>query len=393
MTDIPQTRYERRATSLVFAVTTVLILLNLFENLVAGGHAWQQGDWLINNLQIDVRRGVFGAVLIRLADAFGTSPVWVTGAVQALLVLAMMAGFWRALRRGVPDPVALLLIATPCFVLLFWAANPRGALRKELLVYAALALLLAGLPQRDRALVALSILLMSAAMLAHEALVLFLPCYLGCLILARPAGEPVTRVLALGALISLVGVVAFAHAWTYRTIISTEPVCAPLLERGVSFEVCRGAILWLTQGMGAGSGFVQETIIDNGRFVAIGFAWIAGLVPLGYLISRSDRPVRWAGITLLAALPFLPLFYIAIDWGRWLNFHVVSVVSLVLAALTTGRMTLVQPLHRGLIWGFLALSLLWAPYHVSSVFGGGLFARILTEITPLEFVAPGWTDP
>jgi len=353
-----------------------------------GGHAWQQGDWLINTLSQEIRRGPFGTFLIRLSDLLGTDVIWTTGAVQALLTLVTMWGFWVALRGNVSPPVALLLIAAPTFLVFFWAANPRGALRKELLVYAALALLLAGLPQGRRGLVALSVLLMSAAMLAHEALVLFLPCYLGCMVLARPPGEPLTRIATLALIICAASVVAFAYAWIFRATPDPEIICAPLLARDVSAEVCNGAMVWLQAGMGFGYSQVLERIVDENLVVVMMLAGLVGALPLGYLISRCDRPARWIALVFLAFLPFAPLFVIAIDWGRWINFHMVVCVSLVLAALSTQRMTLVRPIQPVVVWGLLGLGLLWAPYHIAAVDHGGVLFRILVELTPLEYEIP-----
>lgn len=50
-------------------------LIVLYATWQSGGHAWLQGDWLINLAGGPVRRGPFGEALRVVADTTGLSPL------------------------------------------------------------------------------------------------------------------------------------------------------------------------------------------------------------------------------------------------------------------------------------------------------------------------------
>src|SRR5690606_27309956 len=84
----------------------------LLLDAARGGHAWKQGDWLINAEAVAVRRGLFGSGLLRLSDLTGIGPLAMTVALQ-LLLLTAAAGLTlaAALRLRVGFRLFLLLVS------------------------------------------------------------------------------------------------------------------------------------------------------------------------------------------------------------------------------------------------------------------------------------------
>ena len=151
-----------RVLGATYFLATSLLLANLLRDMLTGGNSWKQADWLVNSEEVFVRRGLFGSGLLRLSDLLAVKPLLLVGALQAILMLALIGATIVAARRsGLTDRVLLLLLS-PGFFVLFWAADPQGSLRKEMIVYlalAALALAATGVWKRALA-IPLSIVLM-----------------------------------------------------------------------------------------------------------------------------------------------------------------------------------------------------------------------------------------
>ena len=99
------------------------------------------GDWLINYAGGFVRRGLFGEIALRVGDLLHVSPVWIAFFVPAAAMLWLVAVVVRWFYQTDRDPGWLLLLLSPTF-LMFWVLTGKGILRKEVLAFAALALLI-----------------------------------------------------------------------------------------------------------------------------------------------------------------------------------------------------------------------------------------------------------
>lgn len=378
----PQSRAMMLAVDGVLVFCLCLVALDLVGNLLEGGHHWQQGDWLINSVVQDIRRGPLGSALIFLADLFGQSPVWTTGVVQ-LGLLATLGLCLRALLHRLDHPtVALILLASSGLFVFFWAANLPGGLRKELIIFTAIALLLLGLLREDRRLLMFCCLTFTGAVLAHEALVLFVPLALGLLVMTHKRGEPWVPLIVLGTVLVAIAGVAFLYAMRYPEIGDFVIVCRPLLARGAAPEMCYGAIYWLQFDSGYGAELVRSDIIAAGQLPLFLLGYLAALLPLIWLASRATSPLLWIAIVLAVGLPFAPLFSVAIDWGRWVSFHAFSAVIVLLAGLLTGRLRFAHPPTPVAAWAFLLFGLLVGPTYLSKLNLGGVIWSGLTSGAP-----------
>ena len=368
----------------LIALSTALVLGFLHNQIQRGGFRWNQGDWLINLEEVHVRRGPLGSGLIALSDATGVPLLTLVGglqgAVMVVFLLASVAALWRLLR----DPAFALVVFSPAVPFVFWMANPHAIVRKEILVFAALAvLLLVPMHLATRwVLAGASLMLYLVALAGHEAMVLMLPAWAATLLVVM---WPERRHGALWTILAIATVAAgskVAYAMAYPGVADVTLVCDPLVARGLPDTLCDGAIRALASGPAEGT--VTRFRDDLPAFL-LGYG--AAALPLLYLAVR--HPLRWrllaASVALL--LPILPLFGIALDWGRWMLLHLTAFAFLLMAV------HLVRPAaplgggvaQRGLaglaLVAVCAGNLFWAPHYVNAGLNGGAMVQ-LTENVP-----------
>jgi len=355
-----------------------LVLQDLWTDHAIGGSEWQQGDWLINSLEANVRRGIAGSAIIGVSDVLNVSPLTVVVALQALLAsLVYIFLVWFVLKMRADAPVLLLLIS-PAAAPVFWAAGPE-AMRKELLAIAAIASLLPAVATTAwsrRVAISLSLTFFLAGVLAHEALVVFAPCLVMTYwLLFKPTRLEFTGFgLAVGASVGL----GFAVALYYPSIPDTGAVCRPLLDRGLSRHICTGAISVLDRSLADEMLRVLKTnILTTGFLGFLVNLTIVSLI-LRPVLGRIQPSICMNVLLSVAVVPVLPLYVIAIDWGRWLNFQVTALVLMLVAGLSAGRFSVDRPISRRLATCLFCLSLVLVPAHITGTELGGVAERIVT---------------
>lgn len=365
---------------LLFLVFTAIVVQAAFADLAGGGNSWKQGDWLINNENGFIRRGVFGSALLDLAAVLGMNPVRLVVYLQVALVLAVAGLTWAALQRLQPRATLWLLLIGPGFFLRFWALDLQGGLRKELIAFLALALLLFAATRSGggRVLALLATVIYLVSIVAHEANIFLAPFVLACLYLMSRDGQmPARDVWGAAGLTGLVAVATVLSAFLFRTISDHSPVCAPLLEAGVAPSMCEGAIAALERPL---SGYIETTMGMILPPRGLSFAMLA-LLNTAFVIAVGGYLVglrRFAVPFILSALPFFPLFVVAVDWGRWVSLHTTACVFVLLVALARDRVAGARRTEMPALalLGLTLFTVFWGFSHFLDVLWGG-FARPL----------------
>ncbi|WP_439519103.1 hypothetical protein [Hydrogenophaga sp.] len=317
----------------------VLIYLGyaLYIDWTIGGNSWKQGDWLIHGLGEPVRRGPFGSALLTLSDALGTSPLAVLLVFQGL-VIALIFGVVgaAAIRLGAPVKLLVLLLS-PAFVVLFWFNDPQGSVRKEMLAYLAfLPLILASMSGRGRHLaLALSMVAYGLAVVAHEGNVFFLPFLWLAMWLVMPSHTPLAARLAI---LSVPGLLAFAagvYAVLHPNVPDTRLICTHLMQRGLDLSICDGAIAYMETTPGEGRMHPGRLLSTHFRNFLLLYA--ACLVSFRLLFQGARHPDAWFAAVLVSGLAFVPMYLLAGDYGRWLNFHISALVLVLLVYFSERR--------------------------------------------------------
>ncbi len=327
---------------LAYWVAVTVVFVYLGQDYFLGGNSYKQGDWLINIEHVMVRRGLPGSAFIRLSDWLHVDLLLLVVLFQAALLALFARCLFKVVCKVDDQPLFWLLLFSPAFTLLFWADDPQGSLRKELFAYAAFALLLWGMADRRGVYFAWATGLFALGMLGHEANCLFLPAFLWLLYRARSEGLLSARGL-MAALMVLLGVAIVSAAFFARhvSLADAAPVCMPLLTHGLNPAFCEGAVAWVTRDLAYAIRITAGNwTIDNWAFWTI-YLWITGIACWFAFHFKQRR--RLLLMYICTALPFLPLFYVALDWGRWMNFHWSTWVFLVLAEQLLGHLQQDKP--------------------------------------------------
>ena len=329
---------------LIFIVGAVYITYALLGDYVDGGHNYRQGDWLINGVNQDVRRGYFGSALIYFSDFLGANPLLILVMFQIALVWALFFHFRQAVDAVKTPIVGYLLAVSPGMFPVFWLVDAEAAARKEVIAFAGLALFAAGILNARRSLLALGAVLLAGSFWAHEATIFLMPAFLAIAAISLHI-TALRRWLAVASVtVSVSACLAFFHALAHSHIPDVAGICEPLLERGLDKQICSGAIDWLRRDLS----YAWECTADKVTFREIAeffLAYLFALTPLAFVISRLDRRKSYIAFAILSAVPFVLLCFIAIDWGRWVSMHVFSLSIFLVVAIGGGREKIRHPIR------------------------------------------------
>ena len=368
----------------ILASALLYLLYQLYVDFSLGGNSWKQGDWLINELSGSIRRGLFGSALLRTSDVTGLSPLLLLISLQALFVtLIFVVVVIAALKLGMPDKLLLLLLS-PGFLFLFWFNDPQGSVRKELLVYLAfLPLIVVALKGRGAPIAyLLSVIAYGMAVFAHEGTVFFLPFLLLAMWLVMPQDAGTAIRLTVLAVPSLLAIGGGLYAAMNTHTPDTSLICAQLVQRGLDPAICGGAIDYLQSTP-------EEAKVHPGNLLTTEFRsllliYAACLLSFRVMFQGSERFELWFVAILASGLVFLPLYVLAGDYGRWLNYHISSLTFVLLVFLLKWRPAWLYEAPRRLDFlCLLALNLVIGVSHSPGEMTDGLVVKVARLIYDL----------
>ena len=370
--------YLRFLTDSFLVFSFMLLSVRVLRDFRSGGDPWKQGDWLINNAGGQIRRGPFGSLLISVSDILKIDPLQFVVVLQVLLLALLYLSF-RYLCRKVNDPVIeILIIVSPAIFTVMWVADPQGSMRKELVAFLALSWVAIGLIDGQKILYWLGVVLFCASFVGHEAMVLFTPVFLLVLLFfnfSLSARETIASMLIV--CFSALGSVYYAIKYT--SLLRTEEVCRALTVRGIDQSLCDGAIAWLVYD--SSYGFVNNESWFSTLSISIFlFTYFLAFMPYAFLLLCSKRPVYQLLLFIGLAVPFLPLYVVATDWGRWMSFHIFSVSVVLVCAMVAEKIRVVHRPGIFLVVCFVIIALAYSPNHKVAVQFGGVLRQIGFEI-------------
>ena len=384
----PLTAADARRFVLPWLALVFLISAILAWRMAAQVNLWTTFDWLISYDGGFVRRGLAGELLLAGVHLLGgEAQWWVLGAQLGflgifLVLLAMMV-------RRLPEPRAALPFLVSPGAIFFTVADAQGAFRKELILFAIMALLAwvfavtsCARPRRLALLVVFAVL--PLAILAHEAMIVYAP-YLAFFLTITPMSVLWRSVFAV--LLTASGAATVAVAFNSGTAEQAQAICAaitPLMPPVDAIEQCAtgGPIAYLKRGPAEAIGRVLDIkgvlIGSVGPAMLLTAAAVAPLVP-GALASADGRARRWLVLSPLVAMALsTPLFVVATDWGRFIYMHAVMLGLILMSAAAATPAPATNNLadrlcaDRRIVAGALsAYALMWSLKHTEQLIGGG----------------------
>ncbi len=335
-TTISAARLRSFVTAYIAGVALVTLTFALLNARVA--HPWIIGEWLINYTGGFLRRGLLGQLLL-LANHLTRLPlVGLAAALQLLLYTAFYLSvlpLLRDIRWSLPLLALLLSPATLAFTVL----DPPTSVRKEILLFLALSLLVNAVlflrPRPWHLALALSIVT-PVLLLTHEALLAFLPYLFLPLLLAAPRLRDAARLAAIPILLAAVtSLASMTHPGGRR---EAEAICRSVGGHldGQPAGLCNGAIKYLEYTPAQARAETLRAIRFYNYRIRYPLPMLLTLTPIALLFRR--RLLGTSGrattlllvVTALSAAASLPLFVIARDWGRWLEIHATCLLLLFL---------------------------------------------------------------
>lgn len=299
-----------------YTFAAAILLRRLLYLTSGGGDSFQTADWLINFSSGPIRRGFSGEFIFFASNITGIGPLELIAFLQGSFALIIIASLTALFLRVQNVRLATLLLLNP-FLIAFWVNDTNLAFRKEILGIGAFAPL--ALRQKHLGKI-LSCGIFAMAVTFHEGNIFFAP----FLIFAHVLYDHPRKPIASGIFISTVSIFALAFAIIYIDLDSTDQMCQRLISSGLEARLCDGIFPWLAEGL-------DRTIIDvlimvDQANLFLAFSLI--VVVLVFLAHISLLLFEKKGELLtvfLAAAFFIPIFFLATDWSRWLSMIVFAI--------------------------------------------------------------------
>ena len=293
-------------------------------------------EWMINYNGGLTRRGLSGELAILLQSLLGGQH-WYWA--YFIWLLATLSLFHLAIRiyRFLPDDPALLpLILCPAG-LLFAAYDPEGSIRKEVIGFIAILLVLnGGLASATRIQSMFcwaGIFIFAVGIWIHEAIVFLLPCFIFTIYLA--AGNSNRSFSFVTLVISGLIVFTFISLWFLlsQPTPNIEAMCA-----AVEIRACEYPFKWLEADVISGIKYVIVRRTWTDRWIFAIYALLAVLPFMMLRIPKTQFKFFLLGGTL-SVLGILPLFILGYDWGRWIQMIFLPLCFVAVYAIASGTIS------------------------------------------------------
>jgi hypothetical protein len=300
------------------------------------------GEWLINYSGGFIRRGLIGSVVLFVGHITGIALPWIVFPIQVVTFLLFIGCvYW--LTKGLRwNPWMAAVLLSPA-TLAFTVMDSYAGFRKEFLLFAALALVICVVMSgrlRDWQLSALLSVVSVGLMLSHEALVVGFPYFFAAVAIQKGSAAKAAKVFYVPALLAAIALVAvMLHpanlAITQAVCTSVGGTLGPFNDP--SGNVCSGSIEWLQFTLPQARALFVPAIREYHLVRLFSLLAIPTFTPMIVLLVqfyRRDRLHHEVKMVIVCGALSLVgtaiLFYIALDWGRWVHIQAICLMLMVL---------------------------------------------------------------
>ena len=281
------------------------------------------GDWLINYNYGFISRGLFGTLLINIFD----SQEQLLDALSFVLISIYLLIFLflnKTFNNNNQNIISYILIFSPASFL-FNIYDSQGSFRKEILGILALFILTSLTRERIRIVVIfLSALIYTIGIFSHSVNLFFLTTILYILFKVLYT-KKIIHYLFFLIPTALNFIIFFLFSNNEQELyIKRDLMCIELENLDLSNLCGYGAFDFITLDLNAAYYISQNYIINENREASYTYIILFLLSILPLLLDRNTYKNIYA--FLFIGISFIPLFLIAIDWGRWI--YIISVCFL-----------------------------------------------------------------
>jgi len=313
----------------------ILVFLSTAAGAVLGYlefNNWTIGDWLINYQAGFVRRGFSGELIFRLSLFSGINAGLIAIVFQMFFYAVFLFFSLLILKeRKVLFPF-ILLVFSP-FIFMFQICDVHGGYRKEILYFALLSLLVwASLNLKPKTFTRIFLGILAVfplTVLSHEMLFFFMP-YIPAVYFQREKQTPRNTIVvfSLVCLSILVFFFCVSRKGTPDQVLGIQ-----LSLVSAKYPVEGGAIAALA---GTASGAMKHVAVMIARhhyllyLFPLIFSSLA-FIPVFSLNAKIKTNRLVSGLVLVSIIGSLTLFAVAVDWGRFIYIHLVSIFLFLLS--------------------------------------------------------------
>jgi hypothetical protein len=296
-------------------------------------------DWLINYSDGFVRRGLIGEFILLVAHAAHVPPPWIVVVVQMTIYIAFLLGVYRLAAPLRRSPLWYAMIFSPGG-LAFMILADFNAVRKETLAPAALTAVIFLLRRKPPAyILSLAITALFAVMvLSHDSLYCCLPYFFAVVALSTRNLKYAAAVMVLPFIVAalLMNLVRLHHGDLSVAMEICRSVGGQWRGTDDYRSLCSGAIGRLSWTLSRARQEELQNLYFAPLYAVLTLLSLAPYIAALIVLYKRDglrfdvKVISW--IAALCALASSALFYLTIDWGRWIQMQVLCLLLLILMA-------------------------------------------------------------
>jgi hypothetical protein len=307
-----------------FFFIIVILIYTIYLNFYAHkSDGYIIGDWLINFDGGFVRRGLGGYLIIIISELINIKPNLAVFSIQLIIYLSFIIILFKLLYKKILNFWFIIILLSPA-TLLFPILDPRAIGRKEIILFFLFALYIVCLNKHkvksNLTIFTFSIVL-AICTFFHELLFFYTPYFIFATYVYSKTNN-VQFNFKKYFFIPLGSFLAIIPLYLYGININGPVICTGLIEKGLPNSVCHGILNW-PNNFSSKDAF--EMAISYNYFWNYGISLLLGLVPFVLFVNQTESrivSVKHFFVGFLIVFLFsLPLFILAVDWGRWLNIH------------------------------------------------------------------------
>lgn len=307
-------------------VTLFVVFIKALWTARAISDPYTQGDWLIHFQDGGFkRRGLSGSFFFFIQDFTNVQLQWLVFIFQLFVIILFGFFLFRLINKKTIEINYILLFFSPV-TMLFYVYNPAIIGRKEILLFLIFCLFVSLVSNKaiSNTVYNILVVLIAVAAFFHELIIFYVPYF----ILAKrifTASSEYSFDIKLGFVVVLV----LLCLYFFGSEINNGNSLRILSNRGfvVKKDYC-GIFCWDIKP----AGYIYDNIYSYATYI---LSFVYGLILLFLNIRKNkllnDRnTIKLFGLAIVYSLP---LFFLATDWGRWINIHFVLSLIIITAGL------------------------------------------------------------
>lgn len=292
-----------------------IVSFYLFQYLVIEMRGWNLGDWLINYQDGGFkRRGLGGFIFLGLGNLLNVKPNYLVFLFVEIIWIFLLYQIFLFIKNSKTDVFGFLFLLLLPIGLLFNIVSVGAIGRKEILLCALFAFYLWGDSKKIKYLDIVTPILLFIITLFHE-LTLF---YIGYFLLIKYINNN-------------------KKYWVYITYVLSVLIPVLLIylfgkpiNNGLTFYFLKKFEIILTPGIldfNENADLMMHYKNHFGVYLEYGFPiFIAVISILWFTKIYGKEYEKLLKYFVLIFFISLPLFYLALDWGRWINIHFMMII-------------------------------------------------------------------